>query len=73
MFSVLVKMAGYNCKIERRGGLISGSSGAGLSPGQPRHCIEFSGKTLSSPHCLSLSRCINRYSELNAGGNPAMD
>jgi len=51
--------------------LVSGSSGAGSSPGQGR--LVFLGKTLYS-HSASLHPGVKMGTgELNAGGNPAMD
>jgi len=52
--------------------LVSGSSGAGSSPGQG-HCLVFLGKTLYS-HSACLHPGVKMGTgELNAGGNPAMD
>ena len=52
--------------------LVSGWSGPGLNPGRG-HCVVFLGKTL---YCQSASLHPGVYmgtSELNAGGNHAMD
>ena len=52
--------------------LDSGASGPGLSPGRG-HCVVFLVKTLYS-HTASLHPGIKMgSSELDAGGNPAMD
>ena len=48
--------------------LDSGASGLGSSPGQPRHCVLFFGKTLHS-HSASLHTGVEMGTgELNAGG-----
>ena len=49
--------------------LDSGSSIPGSTPGQG-YCVLFLGKTLYSPHSVSLHPGVNRYWLMNMSGQP---